>query len=285
MADHNKGFKTAGGHPKGFKSASNGKPMIKEMPRTKRPWDIPWKWLAILIATPVIFHQCSQDDPVRRYDTNKDTAPPQTGHDWRDAERAAEGLPPISSLKGESRLDAHALRQQQLADEALPTGPGMEARRAGFNAIVSKLYTLPASVTAEIDRIMTHRDPNKPIYDVVKVDRSQQFHIAAAKMGKDNIVNSFICVQKGLRVEDIYHAQATSDGQVRINETIPHPGNYLTGRNLMEMFGDKNCADGLYRLHKAMNGTGETDALNTPRNIREAGRRFNDRGLKSPYSY
>lgn len=267
--------------------------MIKEMPRTKRPWDIPWKWLAILIATPVIFHQCSQDDPVRRYDTNKDTAPQQTGHDWRDkykerdAERLAEELPLISSLKlkGESRLDAHTLRQQQLADEALPKGPGMEARRAGFNAIVNKLYTVSASVKDEINRI-THRDPNKPIYDILKVDPSRQFHIAAAAMGKDNIVNSFICVQKGLRVEDFYHAQAVPAGktyQVRINETIPHPGNYLTGRNLMEMFGDKNCADGLYRLHKAMNGTGETDALNTPRNIREAGRRFNDRGLKSPY--
>lgn len=324
MADKSKGFKAAGGSSSssgsssGFKNAAPAaKSKIQELPRPK--FNIPWRWLAALVALPVLFHQCSQDDPATpRWKKNTDTAPKQTGHDWldkmnkRNAERAAEGLPPLKrdgeAVSTSSRTPPAAAaaaeqaprtfarsRAQELRDrqarfkqeEALPGGPGMDARRAGFQAVFSELYNLPQPVSREIDRIMAHRDPGKAIYDVVQIDRTQKMHIASAAVTPDNTVNSFVCVEKGLLAQDFYHAQAAPNGKggysVAISSGIPHAGNYMTGRNLMEVFGNKNCETGLRQLHEMMNGTGETDALNTKRSVRESERIFNDRGMKGQY--
>lgn len=289
MAGNNKGFKTAG-------ADKPHKPMIAEEPKSKRKWGISWGWLAVLIATPFIFQKCSEDDvPEKRWVPNKDTAPALIQKSQRDEGASsrqtrlsgADGSATRERTQASSRVEQRKQRvEAALQDQALHPTEESEARRGGFGAIFSSLYKLPTAVTAEIDRVMAHRPGDKAIYDTIKVDRTKQFHIAAAAVGADKSVNSFVCVQEGLRATDFFHAQATPNGhggyKVKISEGIPHPGNYMTGRNLMEAFGQKNCADGLHRLHSAMSGTGETDALNTYRNERESERRYNDRGLKAP---
>ena len=291
MADK-KGFKKTDGDNK------PQKPMIAEEPKTPRKWGISWGWLAVLIATPFIFQQCSQDDtPKKKLGPNKDTAP-ELIHKNNQNERtsgrqafrggddfsAQQSRPQASSRAEEGR----ALRKAALQDQTLRPTEESEARRAGFGAIFRSIYNLPASITGEIDRVMAHRPGDKALYDVIKVDRTKQFHIAAAAVGENKTVNSFICVQEGIHARDFFHAQASPNAQggyeVKISEGIPHAGNYMTGRNLMEAFGDKNCADGLRRLHSAMSGTGETDALNTFKSQRDSNRLYHDRGLKAPGS-
>ncbi len=291
MAGNKKGFDKAG-------ADKPQKPMITEAPKTKRKWGIAWQWLAVMIAAPLIFQKCSEDDiPGKKLSLNKDTPPPaqiQKPPQERRTDSVTSGSltaraqsPDYQHGQAPSRVEQPRQRvEAALQDQTLRPTEESEARRAGFGAIFKSLYKLPAAVTGEIDRVMAHRPGEKAIYDVIKVDRAKQFHIAAAAVGNDKTVNSFICVQEGIHARDFFHAQATPDGQggysVKISEGMPHPGNYLTGRNLMEAFGNKNCDDGLRRLHSAMNGTGETDALNTYRNERESERRYNDRGLKAP---
>ncbi len=297
------------GNKKGFSTANADKPqkpMITEPPKTKRKWGIPWGWVAVLIATPFIFQKCSEDDiPGKRLSPNKDTAPAAQIHKAPQDNRAAGAATGRQTLRAQatehvqspdyqpgrapSRVEQGRQRREAAQqDQTLRPTEESEARRAGFGAIFKSLYKLPVAVTGEIDRVMAHRPGDKAIYDAIKVDRTKQFHIAGAAVGADKTINSFICVQEGFRVRDFFHAQATPNGQggydVKISEGIPHPGNYMTGRNLMQAFGNKNCDDGLRRLHSAMNGTGETDALNTYRNQRESDRRYNDRGLKAPNS-
>ncbi|HEY0902064.1 MAG TPA: hypothetical protein VGD95_08070 [Micavibrio sp.] len=311
MANKSKGFKAAnGGASSGFKATGAEKSKIAELPRSK--FNIPWRWLTALAVLPVAFHMLSQDEPTNpQWKPSTDTAPKQTSHHWldkmnkRNAERAAEGLPPLkragaradtaaaidtteTAPTADSRVQERRDREARLrAEEALPGGPGVDARRGGFKALFNQLYNLPPRVTAEVDRMMAHRDPGQALYDVVTVDQTQKFHIASAAVDNANTVNSFVCVEDNRRVKDFYHAQTAPTGNARysvaINEGIPHKGNYMTGVNLMEQFGDKNCADGLRRLHQAMNGTGETDALNKSKSLRDSERRFNDRGLKGQY--
>lgn len=282
------------GDKKGFKTQ---KPMIAEEPKTKRAWNIPWGWVAVLVATPFIFQKCSENDaPEKRWVPNKDTAPAALIHQPQTSGRATAAphdryAGDQSALKTQapSRTAQHRQNHEaRLQEQALTPTAESEARRAGFNAIFKSLYKLPAAITGEIDRVMAHRPGDKAIYDIIQVDRAKQFHIAAAAVGADKTINSFVCVQQGIRAEDFFHAQARPDGhggyEVKISDTLPHPGNYLTGQNLMEAFGQKNCEDGLRRLHSAMNGTGETDALNTYKHIRESERRYNDLGLKAPQS-
>lgn len=291
MAGNNKGFKATGGD-------KPQKPMIAEPPKARRAWNIPWGWVAVLLATPFIFQKCSEDDiPEKRWHPNKDAAPalihkserPAYAADRQTLRAGEYGATAHERTQASSRAEqGRQRREAALQDQTLKPTAESEARRAGFGAIFGSLYKLPAAVTGEIDRVMAHRPGDKAIYDTIKVDRSRQFHIAAAAVGADKSVNSFICVQEGLRATDFFHAQANPDGrggyEVKINEGIPHPGNYMTGRNLLEAFGQKNCADGLRRLHSAMSGTGETDALNSYRSQRESDRRYNDRGLKAPGS-
>ncbi len=300
MAGNKKGFSTAN-------ADKQQKPMIAEEPKSKRKWGISWGWLAVLIATPFIFQKCSEDDvPGKKFTPNKDTAPAAQIYNSPQHNRADSATsgrqtlrtpssaydtqtPDYQHGKAPSRVEQRKQRvEAALQDQTLRPTEESEARRDGFGAIFKSLYKLPAAVTGEIDRVMAHRPADKALYEAIKVDRTKQFLIAGAAVGADKTINSFICVQEGIRVRDFFHAQARPNAQggydVKISDGIPHPDNYMTGRNLMDAFGQKNCDDGLRRLHSAMSGTGETDALNTLRNQRESDRRFNDRGLKAPNS-